>query len=73
MTKAQLLGHAIYFLGLEERAKFENRQPLAKWGRRMYEKYRDRLETVEGGQDNMLERSYRPVQGMEFPEEVTKH
>jgi hypothetical protein len=61
MTKSQLLGLAIYFLGLEERAKRDGREPLARWARRMYERYRDRLDRVRAGEPDATARSYRPA------------
>jgi hypothetical protein len=70
VTTNQLLAICLFFLGLEERAKFENRQPLARWARRMYERYRDRLDRVRAGEPDAAARSYRPARGLE-PEEVT--
>ena len=71
MTTNQLLAICLFFLGLEERALLERRQPLARWARRMYEKYRDRLDRVCSGESDAVARSYRPARGMEAPEEVT--
>ena len=69
MTTNQLLAICLFFLGLEERAKRDDRQPLARWARRMYERYRDRLDRVRSGESDAVARSYRPARGME-PEEV---
>lgn len=69
MTTNQLLAICLFFLGLEERALLQNRQPLARWARRMYERYRARLDRVRGGEPDVATRSYRPARGME-PEEV---
>ena len=69
MTTNQLLAICLFFLGLEERALLQNRQPLARWARRMYERYRDRLDRVRGGEPDVAAQSYRPARGME-PEEV---
>lgn len=33
------------------RIRRDGRDPLARWARKMYEKYRDRLEAVEGGEE----------------------
>ena len=65
MTKAQLFNLAMYFLCLEQRALLQNRQPLARWARRMYERYRDRLDRVRDGEPDATARSYRPARGME--------
>lgn len=70
MTTNQLLAICLYFLGLEERAKRDDRQPLASWARRQYERYRARLERVKAGEPDVAARSYRPARGMEAPEEV---
>ena len=73
MTRTQLLDICLFFLGIEERALLEQRQPLARWARRMYERYRARLERVKAGEPDVAARLYRPARGMEAPEEVTKH
>ena len=73
MTRTQLFDICLFFLSLEERALLQNRQPLAQWARRQYERYRARLDRVRGGEPDAAARSYRPVRGMEYPEEVTKH
>jgi len=65
----QLLAICLFFLGLEERALLQNRQPLARWARRMYERYRARLDRVRGGEPDVAAQSYRPARGME-PKEV---
>ena len=67
----QLLAICLFFLDVEQRALFQHRQPLASWSRRMYERYRARLERVKAGEPDVAARSYRPARGMEAPEEVT--
>jgi len=69
MTTNQLLAICLFFLGLEERALLERRPHIATWSRRMYERYRDRLDRVRAGGPDATARSYRPARGME-PEEV---
>ena len=68
MTTNQLLAICLFFLGLEERALLERRQPLARWARRMYERYRARLDRARTGEPDVAAQSYRPARGME-PEE----
>ena len=70
MTTNQLLAICLFFLGLEERAKRDGRQPLARWARRMYERYRARLDRARTGEPDVAARSYRPARGMEAPGEV---
>jgi len=70
VTTNQLLAICLFFLGLEERALLERRQPLASWARRMYERYRARLDRVRAGEPDATARSYRPARGMEPPGEV---
>jgi len=67
VTKAQLFNLCVYFLCLEQRALFEHRQPLASWARRMYERYRARLDRARTGEPDVAARSYRPARGMEPP------
>jgi len=69
VTKAQLFNLCVYFLCLEQRALLERRPHIATWSRRMYERYRDRLDRVRAGEPDAPARSYRPARGME-PEEV---
>jgi len=71
VTTNQLLAICLFFLGLEERALLQNRQPLARWARRMYERYRARLDRARTGEPDATARSYRPARGMEAPEEGT--
>jgi len=61
VTKAQLFNLAMYFLCLEQRALLQNRQPLARWARRMYERYRARLDRARTGEPDVAVRSYRPA------------
>jgi hypothetical protein len=61
MTRTQLFDICLFFLGIEERALFEHRQPLARWARRMCEKHRARLERVKAGEPDVAARSYRPT------------
>ena len=67
----QLLAICLFFLDVEQRALFQHRQPLARWARRQYERYRARLNRVRAGELDATARSYRPARGMEAPEEVT--
>lgn len=67
MTQTQLIAICIFFLGIEERALLERRQPLASWARRQYERYRARLNQVRSGESDAVARSYRPARGMESP------
>jgi len=71
VTKAQLFNLCVYFLCLEQRALLERRPHIATWSRRMYEKYRARLDRVKAGEPDAVARSYRPARGLEPPEEVT--
>ena len=64
MTTNQLLAICLMFLGIEERALLYHRQPLARWARRMYEHYRDRLDQVRAGEQDAEARSYRPARGI---------
>ena len=66
----QLLAICLMFLGIEERALLERRPHIARWARRMYERYRDRLDRVRAGEPDATARSYRPARGLEPPEEV---
>ena len=72
MTPSQLLAICLLFLDIEQRALFQRRLLLARWARRIYEHYRDRLDRVRAGETDAATRSYRPARGMEYPEgEVT--
>lgn len=64
MTQTQLLDICLFFLGLEERALLQGRPNIARWARRMYERYRRRYEEVKwnnAGIETLRDRSRRPA------------